>query len=137
MADNLASNGYAVMSIEANVKLRQRLPGRRRQRALADHPGRPRLLDRWNNGTGPVTDDPDTTVGLKLVGQLSFRHRPDGPLARRRRGHRLHDLQRATSRAGSRYPLAAVLALAPIYYSLKLPLRGPTTPCCCPPATAT
>jgi hypothetical protein len=121
MAENLASHGYAVMSIEANVT--------NFDNAYADAgatvrsqiiQASTRLLDRWNNGKGPVTDDPDTTVGLKLVGRLELSS-GIGLMGHSRGGDAVTDFVTYNSAlpSASRNSLSAVLALAPTYYSLN------------------
>jgi hypothetical protein len=74
MAKNLASHGYAVMSLEANTSNFDNgfTDGGARVRSLITQANL-ELLWRWNNGAGPyVPGEPDHTVGTKLVGKLNF-----------------------------------------------------------------
>ena len=75
MAKNLASHGYAVMSLEANTSNFDNglhRTAERRVRSLITQANL-ELLWRWNNGAGPyVPGEPDHTVGTKLVGKLNF-----------------------------------------------------------------
>lgn len=118
MADNLASHGYAVMSVEANITgFDNNYPdagaGARSQIINASL----RLLDRWNNGRGPVTDDPDTTVGLKLVGKLELSS-GIGMMGHSRGGDAVTDFVTYNRNlASNRWLLSGVLALAPTAYS--------------------
>ncbi|EHN09109.1 secreted protein [Patulibacter medicamentivorans] len=123
LSANLASHGYAVMSIEANITgFDNGYPdagaGARSQVIQASL----RLLDRWNNGRGPVTDDPDTTIGTKLVGKLELSS-GIGLMGHSRGGDAVTDFV-TYNRNGSRWPLAGVLALAPTYYSLNRTPEG-------------
>ena len=73
------------------------LPGRHRGQGhapapAADRRGARRALRRQPGAAARTAPTP--TIGGALVGKLDFdAHRPDGPLARRRRGHQLHRLQ--------------------------------------------
>jgi len=124
MADNLASHGYAVMSVEANIT------GFDNNYADAGANARSqiinaslRLLDRWNNGRGPVTDDPDTTVGLKLVGKLELSS-GIGMMGHSRGGDAVTDFVTYNRNLTSgRWLLSGVLALAPTAYSTAAPTR--------------
>ncbi|MGX6449106.1 hypothetical protein ACVU7I_13725, partial [Patulibacter sp. S7RM1-6] len=123
MAENLASHGYAVMSIEANITgfdnpLQDRGADARSQIIDASLS----LLDRWNNGRGPVTDDPETTVGLKLVGKLELSSGV-GLMGHSRGGDAVTDFV-TYNRNNTRWPLSGVIALAPTYFSNRRTPEG-------------
>ncbi|WP_210495678.1 hypothetical protein [Patulibacter sp. SYSU D01012] len=123
MAENLASHGYAVMSIEANITgfdnpMQDRGADARSQIINASL----RLLDRWNNGRGPVTDDPATTVGLKLVGKLELSS-GIGLMGHSRGGDAVTDFV-TYNRNNARWPLSGVIALAPTYFSNRRTPEG-------------
>lgn len=128
MAKNLASHGYAVMSLEANTTnfdngYRDGGANVRSQIIQANL----ELLWRWNNGAGPyVAGEPDHTVGTKLVGKLNFAE-GIGLMGHSRGGDAVTDFigytRNIVPRAGfQRFTLDAVLALAPVNYTaFKMP----------------
>ncbi|MEV4422902.1 hypothetical protein AB0L40_23420 [Patulibacter sp. NPDC049589] len=138
MAENLASHGYAVMSIEANItgfdnNYADAGAGARSQIINASL----RLLDRWNNGLGPVTDDPDTTVGLKLVGRLELSSGV-GLMGHSRGGDAVTDFVTYNRNLSSgRWLIDGVVALAPTAYSTaaRTTTSGGTTTVTGPPRT--
>lgn len=119
LADNLASHGYAVMSIEANVSNFDNgysdAGANVRSQIIQASLG---LLNRWNNGKGPVLDDPDTTVGTKLVGRLELSN-GIGLMGHSRGGDAVTDFVTYNRNlpANSRTLLSGVLALAPTYFT--------------------
>ena len=128
MAKNLASHGYAVMSLEANTSNFDNgfTDGGARVRSLITQANL-ELLWRWNNGAGPyVPGEPDHTVGTKLVGKLNFAE-GIGLMGHSRGGDAVTDFiaytRNLTPRAGfQRFTLDAVLALAPVNYTqAKMP----------------
>jgi hypothetical protein len=123
MAENLASHGYAVMSIEANISgfdqgYQDRGADARSQIINASI----NLLDRWNNGRGPVTSDPATTIGTKLVGRLELSS-GIGLMGHSRGGDAVTDFV-TYNRNNSRRLLSAVIALAPTYFSNRRTPEG-------------
>jgi hypothetical protein len=124
MSENLASHGYAVMSIEANVTgfdngFVDRGADARSQIINASLS----LLDRWNNGRGPVTDDPSTTVGLKLVGRLELSSGV-GLMGHSRGGDAVTDFVTYNRNLRTAWPLAGVVALAPTYFTNRRTPEG-------------
>jgi hypothetical protein len=124
MSENLASHGYAVMSIEANITgfdngYVDRGADSRSQIINASLS----LLDRWNNGRGPVTDDPDTTVGTKLVGKLELSSGV-GLMGHSRGGDAVTDFVTYNRNLTTRWPLAGVVALAPTYFTNRRTPEG-------------
>ncbi|HST43404.1 MAG TPA: hypothetical protein VLK58_28015 [Conexibacter sp.] len=129
MAKNLASHGYAVISVETNTAnfdndWRDGGANARSQIIQANL----ELLWRWNNGAGPyVPGEPDHTVGTKLVGKLEFAD-GIGLMGHSRGGDAVTDFIGYTRnitrpRSGfQRFTLDAVLALAPVNYTAnKMP----------------
>lgn len=128
MAKNLASHGYAVISVETNTAnfdndWRDGGANARSQIIQANL----ELLYRWHKGAGPyVPGEPDHTVGTKLTGKLDFAN-PIGLMGHSRGGDAVTDFIGYTRnlRARSGFPrmsLGAVLALAPVNYSAhKMP----------------
>lgn len=122
LSENLASHGYAVMSIEANVT------GFDNGYADAGANARSQiiqaslsLLDRWNNGRGPVTDDPSTTVGTKLSGRLEL-STGIGLMGHSRGGDAVTDFVTYNRNlSGNRWLINGVVALAPTAYSTSGP----------------
>lgn len=124
LAENLASHGYAVMSIEANITgFDNGYPDAgadARSQIINASLG---LLNRWTNGLGPVTDDPDTTVGTKLVGKLELSSGV-GLMGHSRGGDAVTDFVSYNRNLRSPTLLSAVLALAPTYYSNRRTPEG-------------
>ncbi|MBX5441019.1 MAG: hypothetical protein IRZ32_05765 [Solirubrobacteraceae bacterium] len=121
LAENLASHGYAVMSVEANTTgFDNGYPdagaNTRSQIIYASL----QLLYRWNNGAGPVVPgDPGRTVGTKLVGRLDFTD-GIGLMGHSRGGDAVTDFiayNRNLPSGSRRFALDAVLSLAPTYYT--------------------
>ncbi|MBJ7328273.1 MAG: hypothetical protein JHC95_00160 [Solirubrobacteraceae bacterium] len=120
MADNLASHGYLVMSIEANVTNFDNgysdAGANARSQIIQ---GSLNLLFRWNNGKGPiVVGQDDHTIGTKLVGKANFAE-GIGLMGHSRGGDAVTDYitYNAGLSSGSRYPMSGVLALAPTNYT--------------------
>lgn len=120
MAENLASHGYLVQSIEANVTNFDNnysdAGANARSQIIQGHLN---LLFRWKYGYGPIVPGDDSrTIGLKLVGKANF---SDGLgfMGHSRGGDAVTDYiayNRGVPSA-QRYPIAGVLALAPTNYT--------------------
>lgn len=120
MADNLASHGYLVMSIEANIT--------NFDNGYSDAGANARsqiiraslsLLFRWNNGAGPiVVGQDDHTIGTKLVGKANFAE-GIGMMGHSRGGDAVTDYitYNKTLPNSQRYTLDGVVALAPTNYT--------------------
>lgn len=126
LSRNLASHGYAVMSIEANITgfdngYADTGADARSQIIQASL----KLLDRWNNGRGPVTNDPETTIGTKLVGRLELSS-GIGLMGHSRGGDAVTDFvsYNRNLSSGNRWLLSGVLALAPTFYSNRRTPEG-------------
>ncbi len=121
LAENLATHGYAVASIEANVSnFDNNYPDAGasiRSQMIQAHL---RLLTRWKYGTGPVTGDPSTTIGNKLVGKLELSS-GIGLMGHSRGGDAVTDFVTYNQNlaSGVRNKIAGVVALAPTYYTLN------------------
>jgi hypothetical protein len=124
LSENLASHGYAVMSIEANITgFDNGYPDAgadARSQIINASLG---LLNRWDNGLGPVTDDPSTTVGTKLVGRLELSSGV-GLMGHSRGGDAVTDFVTYNRNLRAPTPLSAVVALAPTFYSLRRTPEG-------------
>jgi hypothetical protein len=130
LSQNLASHGFTVMSIEANVtnfdnNYTDAGAGARSQIIYASL----NLLYRWNNGAGPTVEgDPSHTVGTKLVGKLDFSD-GIGLMGHSRGGDAVTDYiaytRNLSSSLRNRFKLDAVLALAPTYYTANKVPYGP------------
>ncbi|MGK2936539.1 MAG: hypothetical protein ACSLFR_01855 [Solirubrobacteraceae bacterium] len=120
MAENLASHGYLVQSIEANVSNFDNnysdAGANARSQIMQGHLN---LLFRWKYGYGPIVPGDDSrTIGLKLVGKANF---SDGLgfMGHSRGGDAVTDYI-AYNRglpSAQRYPIGGVLALAPTNYT--------------------
>lgn len=120
MAQNLASHGYLVQSIEANVTNFDNnysdAGANARSQLIQAHLN---LLFRWKYGYGPiVAGDDSRTIGLKLVGKANFSD-GIGFMGHSRGGDAVTDyIAYNRGLTGSqRYPVGAVLALAPTNYT--------------------
>lgn len=123
LSRNLASHGYAVMSVETNTAnfdndWRDGGADARSQIIQANL----QLLYRWHKGAGPyVPGEPARTVGTKLTGKLDFAN-PIGLMGHSRGGDAVTDFVGYTRnlRPPTGFPrmnLGAVLALAPVNYT--------------------
>ena len=126
LSTNLASHGYAVMSISANTVVSYDntfsydAGANARSQIIAASLD---LLYRWNNGTGPVVPGDDYhTVGEKLTGRLEMQR--VGLMGHSRGGEGVTDFIRFNRQrpSGRIYNLQAVLSLAPIDSQKQVPL---------------
>jgi hypothetical protein len=126
MAENLASHGYAVMSIEANVtNFDNAYPDDGANVRSQIIQGSLNLLNRWAQGEGPVVDGhPENTIGTKLVGRLDFSD-GIGLMGHSRGGDAVTDFVtfNKSNPSSARWTLDGVFALAPTYFTLN---RTPT-----------
>lgn len=114
LAAVLASHGYAVVSPSANVVNSS-------QAASPDIGATPRaeiigatldLMERWNNGTGPVVpDQPERSVGTKLTGRLELEH--VGLMGHSRGGEAVTRFLEINASRKRRYNVDAVVAVGP------------------------
>lgn len=120
LAENLASHGYLVQSIQANVSNFDNnysdAGANARSQIIQGHLN---LLFRWKYGYGPIVPGDDSrTIGLKLVGKANFSEGL-GFMGHSRGGDAVTDYI-AYNRGlptSQRYPIGGVLALAPTNYT--------------------
>jgi hypothetical protein len=126
LSTNLASHGYAVMSISANTVVSfdntfsYDAGANARSQIIAASLD---LLYRWNNGAGPVVPGDDFhTVGNKLTGKLEMQR--IGLMGHSRGGEGVTDFIRFNRLrpSGRIYNLQAVMSLAPIDSQKQVPV---------------
>jgi hypothetical protein len=125
LSTNLASHGYAVMSISANTVVSfdntfsYDAGANARSQIIAASLD---LLYRWNNGSGPVVPGDDFhTVGNKLAGKLEMQR--VGLMGHSRGGEGVTDFIRFNRMrpSGRIYNVQAVMSLAPIDSQKQVP----------------